>query len=187
MSKRVSVRRMMKQSNHSAFEGLNFSMNSLSLGPRHGPRHSFSGAAFAPIYQGVSSPVPNHPPRLQHAHSTAGEHLRSQSAILPDLAGSLDSSFGLLNTPTYGSASFLGISGYGGMLNHSVSANFTPARSFSVQDQMMHVENVVGSDATANLGLNSDHQTTPSGLVLNRVATATESGLALSSAEHAKT
>ena len=169
----------MKQSNHSTLDSLNFSMNSLTLVGRHGARHSFSEASFAPIHQAASSPTP-HPARLQHAHSTSGEHLRSHSAILPDLAGSLDSSFGLLGTPTYGSTASLALPPYNSVLQHSASGSFAPVRSFSVQDRIMSVEGVVGPDAAANLALTPECATP--GLVLN----ATESGLALNSGDHSK-
>jgi len=157
---------MMRQGTHSAFDSLNFGLNSLSLSGRHGPRHSFSEASFAPIHQGVSSPSPNNFRGIQHSPSR--EHLRSQSAILPDFAGSLDSSFGLLNTPSYGSSSFLTLTNYD-MLGHSNSGQFTPSRSLSVQDQFMNV-------------VTQDHQSTAleqaAGLVL-------KSDLPLNSSDHA--
>lgn len=164
----------MKPANHSALDSLNFSMNSMSLGNRHGPRHSFSDMSFAPIHQGMSSPNPHHA-RLHH--STSGEHLRSQSAILPDLGGSLDSSFGLLNTPTYGSASFLGLQNYA-MLNHSASGPFGPVRSFSVQDHMMNSEMV--PEGPSSLTMHSDER---AGLVLNP----TDATLTLKSGEPGQT
>jgi len=168
-------RRLMKPANHSTLDSLNFSVNSLTLGGRHGSRHSFSETSFAPIHQGIN-PAPHHPRGLQH--SASGEHFRSQSAILPDFSGSLDSSFGLLNTPAYGSASFLGLSNYG-MINHSASGSFGPARSLSVQDQIMNVE--MGSDPPRTLGLSSAQAS--GGFVLN----AADPALALNSADNAKT
>lgn len=172
---RASRQRRMKPANHSTLDSLNFSMNSLTLGGRHGSRHSFSEASFAPIHQGINPP-PHHPRGLQH--SISGEHLRSQSAILPDFAGSLDSSFGLLNTPPYGSGSFLGLSNYN-MMNHSASGSFGPTRSFSVQDQIMNAE--MNSDPPPPLGLGSDQAS--GGFVLN----AADPALALNSADNAKT
>lgn len=148
-------------------------MNSLTLGGRHGSRHSFSEASFAPIHQGVNSPAPHHPRGLQH--SVSGEHLRSQSAILPDFAGSLDSSFGLLNTPTYGSASFLGLSNYG-MMNPPATGTFANSRSLSVQDQIMNVE--MGSDPPPTLGLNAEQAA--------GFYNSADPALALNSADHAK-
>eukprot|EP00210_Caulerpa_lentillifera_P004496 g4290.t1 len=141
--------RRMKQGNHhsaAALDSLNFSMNSISFsGTRPESAHSLTDASsFALAAAGggggggprpppsqtnyLVEPMPQFGRGLQHSHST-GEHLRSHSAILPDLTGSLDSSFQLLNTPSLANApSFLGLQNY--VLGHS--ASYTPGNSFSV-------------------------------------------------------
>eukprot|EP00210_Caulerpa_lentillifera_P005105 g4877.t1 len=126
--------RRTKQTNHSvALDSLSFSMNSLNLSGRPGSRNSLTESSSLGLNTGPPPLATSAEPTasfgrggLHHSHST-GEHLRSHSAILPDLTGSLDSSFTLLNNPGLGSASsILGLQNY--VLGHS--ASYTPGNSF---------------------------------------------------------